>query len=174
MAFTPDGRLLLASQICQLRIYKNGALKKTPAIDLGPRICTNIERGLVGVGVDPGFADNQHIYLYHIYDRGNQACGTDPAVLEDQPVNRLSRFVLGNDDLIDPASEFVLLDNIPSVSGNHYAGELQARTGVRATDRLSSPRRSRWFDGVSRQHAVPDAGPVCPLMSVSRLVPALC
>ena len=37
----------------------------------------------------------------------------------------MSRFVLGDDDLIDPRSETVLIDNIPSPSGNHNAGDLQ-------------------------------------------------
>jgi hypothetical protein len=34
LAFTPDGRMLIATQPGQLRIYANGALLATPALDL--------------------------------------------------------------------------------------------------------------------------------------------
>src|SRR4051794_3224331 len=51
IAFTPDGRLLIATQPGQLRVYQGGALVATPAIDLATArsICTNTERGLLGV-----------------------------------------------------------------------------------------------------------------------------
>jgi glucose/arabinose dehydrogenase/PKD repeat protein len=123
MAFTPDGRLLLASQTGQLRVYQNG-LRPTPALDLSSRLCSNIERGLLGVAVDPGFADQPYVYVYYTYNKNN-ACGTyagDPAT---QPVNRVSRFLMGPNDVIDPASEKVLIDNIPTPSGAHNGGDLQ-------------------------------------------------
>ena len=40
------------------------------------------------------------------------------------PVNRVARFTLRDDNVIDPASEAVLLDNIPSPGGGHNAGDL--------------------------------------------------
>ncbi len=124
LAFTPDGRLLLSFQTGEIKLYENGAMRSAPAIDLRSKLCTDVERGLVGVAVDPGFTDNHYVYLYYTYDRGTDSCGTNQADPASQPVNRLSRFVLGNDSLIDPASETVLLDNIPSVSGNHNAGDI--------------------------------------------------
>ena len=124
MAFTPDGRLLLSIQTGELKVYENGVLRSQPAIDLAPRLCTDIERGLLGVAVDPAFVDNSYVYLYYTYDKGTDSCGTDQADPASQPVNRLARFVLGNNSTIDPASETVLLDNIPSVSGNHNAGDV--------------------------------------------------
>ena len=39
-------------------------------------------------------------------------------------MNRVSRFVLPDTDVIDPATETVLIDNIPSPDGIHNAGDL--------------------------------------------------
>src|SRR5690242_13533090 len=65
LAFTPDGRLLLTQQTGELRVYQGGALVPTPALDLnvGNRICSDVERGLLGVAVDPNFSSNHYIYL---------------------------------------------------------------------------------------------------------------
>src|SRR5439155_12768594 len=51
----------------------------------------------------------------------DSATGAGP----DSPVNRVSRFILGDGDVVDPASETVLIDNIPSPGGYHNAGDLQ-------------------------------------------------
>src|SRR5689334_21362431 len=58
LAFTPDGRLLIATQTGQLRVYQNGALLPAAALDLRtPNLaCVNHERGLLGLAVDPNFA----------------------------------------------------------------------------------------------------------------------
>src|SRR5678809_743099 len=50
LAFTPDGRLLITTQPGQLRVYQNGALIATPALNLASPnnlICSNSERGLL-------------------------------------------------------------------------------------------------------------------------------
>ena len=67
LAFTPDGRMLITTQPGQLRVYEDGALVSTPALDLASSddICTTSERGLLGVAVDPNFAANGYIYLYY-------------------------------------------------------------------------------------------------------------
>lgn len=123
LAFTPDGRMLVTARGGQLRIVQNGALLPEPALDIGGRICTNAERGLLGVAVDPEFATNQFVYLYYTA----KTTGECPEFKPDSagnPVNRLSRFTLiGN--VIDPASATTLIDNIPSPSGVHNAGDLQ-------------------------------------------------
>ncbi len=125
IAFTPDGRLLIAGQGGQIRVYKNGMLLAAPALNLGNKVCRNIERGLVGLAVDPGFASNHFIYAYYTFnkfnnpDPSNCPTGSDPAA----PVNRLSRFTLGDNDSINPASELVLVDNIAS-RGYHNSGDL--------------------------------------------------
>ena len=124
LAFTPDGRLLITIKTGAVLVYENGALRSSPALDLAPRICADVERGVLGVAVDPGFGDSHHVYLFYTYDKGTDSCGTDRNVPAATPVNRISRFVLSDDDTIDPASEDVLVDNIPSPSGFHNGGDL--------------------------------------------------
>src|SRR5438105_15963118 len=57
IAFTPDGRMLVTTQTGTLRVYASSALVATPAITFpGTALCTNSERGLLGIAVDPSFA----------------------------------------------------------------------------------------------------------------------
>ena len=64
-----------------------------------------MERGLLGLTFDPDFPAQPYVYVY--YTRAAPV------------LNRLSRFTVSeaNPDVADPASETVLLDNIPS---SHY------------------------------------------------------
>ncbi len=110
LAFTPEGRMLITAQPGRLWVYQNGVLSPIPALDLTGRICTNSERGLLGVAVDPGFAITPYVYLYYT------ALNAGPCV------NRVSRFVLSDDNVI--GDELVLVDNMPSPNGNHNAGDL--------------------------------------------------
>ncbi|MGH9160619.1 MAG: PQQ-dependent sugar dehydrogenase, partial [Vicinamibacteraceae bacterium] len=121
LAFTPDGRMLIATQAGQLLVKAGDALLPTPAIDLAPRMCSNVERGLLGVAVDPAFAENHYVYLYYTFNKHDTCETNTPRV----PVNRVSRLVLGDDNLIDAGTERILLDNIPSTGGNHNAGDLR-------------------------------------------------
>jgi glucose/arabinose dehydrogenase len=120
LAFTPDGRLLITTQGGSLRIVKYGSLLPTPALNLSAVLCSNSERGLLGIAVDPAFASNRFIYTYYTFRKH----GTCPNNTSSSPVNRVSRFTLGNNDIVDPATELVLIDNIHSPAGNHNAGDL--------------------------------------------------
>jgi glucose/arabinose dehydrogenase len=114
LAFTPDGRLLITTQGGTLRVYQGGALLPTPALTFSAsQICTNSERGLLGVAVDPAFPCNNYIYLFYTAELAGGAC-----------VNRVSRYTLPASNVIAPASELVLIDNMPSPAGNHNAGDL--------------------------------------------------
>ena len=113
VAFTPDGRILVTTQPGRLRVVAGGSLLPTPALDLSARACTTSERGLLGVAVDPAFASNRSIYLFYTANAGAQC------------VNRVSRFTLGNDNVVSPGSEVVLLDGMPSPAGNHNGGDVQ-------------------------------------------------
>ena len=127
-AFTPDGRILVTSQGGVLRVYRDGTPLSDPALDLTGRICTNDERGLLGVAVDPSFATNHYIYLYYTAQEKAGDCaenGSTTPAGPDFPVNRVSRFTLGDDSIVDTASEAVLIDKIPSPHGNHNGGDLQ-------------------------------------------------
>jgi glucose/arabinose dehydrogenase len=123
LAFTPNRRLLITSQTGILRVYKNGSL--TTALNLTARTCSNSERGLLGVAVDPSFATNRFIYVYYTFKKFG-ACPTNSST---DPVNRVSRFTLPDSNIIDPATEKVLINNIPSPNGNHNGGDLHFGPG---------------------------------------------
>jgi glucose/arabinose dehydrogenase len=121
LAFTPDGRLLIASQVGRLYVYQNGSLVSQPALDMP--VCTNSERGLLGVAVDPSFASNGFVYVFYTFNKfGGSFCEVSGS---NTPVNRVSRFTLTAANQINRASEVVLIDNMPSYAGNHNAGDVQ-------------------------------------------------
>ena len=120
IAFTPDGRLLIASQTGQLRVLQDNNLISPPALDLSLRLCTNLERGLLGIAVDPVFASNGFIYLFYTFNK----FGSCPTQVANVPVHRVSRFTLDSNNVVNPASELILIDNIPSMGAYHNAGDL--------------------------------------------------
>ncbi|MEA2272778.1 MAG: hypothetical protein QOI98_1486 [Solirubrobacteraceae bacterium] len=119
IAFTPDNRRLITSQGGTLRVRQNGLLKT--ALDLSAVTCSDSERGLLGVAVDPNFQTNNFIYLYYTFKKS----GTCPYNTTASPVNRVARFTLPATNVIDIASQLVLVDNIPSPNGNHNGGGLE-------------------------------------------------
>jgi glucose/arabinose dehydrogenase len=117
MAFTPDGRLLVTTQPGALRVVANGVLQGTPALQFAvANICTNSERGLLGVAVDPNFGFNGYVYLFYTANKSGNC------------VNRVSRFTLPTSNVVNPLTEVVLLDDMPSPAGNHNGGDLQMGT----------------------------------------------
>ncbi len=108
----PDGRIVVLQQGGQVRLLVNGVLLPAVALDLA--VCSGSEQGLLGFVSDPQFAVNHLVYLYY----------TDPkASAPGGCVNRVSRFSMVA-NVIDPASEVVLIDGISSASGNHNGGDL--------------------------------------------------
>ena len=150
IAFTPDGRMLIASQNGPLRVFKGSALPLVTALsfDTGtntanPKICVGSEMGVLGVAADPAFKVNKFVYVFYTARNGsncaapNYTAANPPDTLVDgsysalnRRVNRVSRFVLGttgvgaNADVIDPATEVVLVDRMPARGGNHDGGDV--------------------------------------------------
>ena len=124
IAFVPGGRILIARFPGVVRMFKNGSLDPvaTPALNISAKTCSDGERGLMSVAVDPQFSSNHYIYLYYTFKNNGSTC---PTGSNTSPVNRVSRFVLGDNDLIDPASEVVLIDNIPAPEQYHIGADLQ-------------------------------------------------
>jgi glucose/arabinose dehydrogenase len=123
LAFTPDGRMLVTTKIGQLRVYERGTPGTTRALDISGKTCSNSERGLLGVAVDPNFANNHYVYLYYTYKK-HGVCPDHKPANPKNPVNRVSRFVMAG-NTVDSTSEKVLINNIPSPNGNHNAGDLK-------------------------------------------------
>lgn len=122
MAFTPNKRLLIGTKNGQVRLYKDGASGTSQALDISKKVCSNSERGLLGIAVDPNFASNQYVYVYYTYNK-YKVCPHHKPARKDNPVNRVSRFKMNGDNLVR-SSEKVLITNIPSPNGNHNAGDL--------------------------------------------------
>jgi glucose/arabinose dehydrogenase/PKD repeat protein len=123
MAFVPGGRsILVTTQPGQVRLYDPAIGNQPIVLDLSSKLCSNSERGLLGIALDPGFTNpaTRYVYLYYTF-RKFGVCDTNTA---NAPVNRVSRFTASPDLAINPASEVVLVDNIPSVAGNHNGGDL--------------------------------------------------
>ena len=119
LAATPDGRLLITSQEGRLYVLKNGQLTLARTLQ---GICADAERGLLGVAVDPQFAQNRYVYLF--YTARLSAADSCPKNSPRSPVNRVVRFTLPDTNIIPNRAPFVLIDNIPSPNANHNGGDL--------------------------------------------------
>ena len=130
--FTPDGRILIAERgsasssdinVASIRVFKNGALLPDRAVTLD--VCGDGERGLLGLALDPNFSSNGYLYVYYTRQaESGQNCAYETySQNQPGPRNRISRLTMVG-DTIDPASEVVLIDNMPSDSGIHNAGDL--------------------------------------------------
>ncbi len=112
LAVAPDGRAFVAEQTGGLRVVRDGTLLPTPFATL--TVDGSGERGLIGVTLDPDFAANGFVYLYHTVP----ASGGTPAF------NRVSRFTAAGDVAV-AGSERVLLDLDPLAATNHNGGAMQ-------------------------------------------------
>ncbi|HEY4432472.1 MAG TPA: PQQ-dependent sugar dehydrogenase [Paenibacillus sp.] len=68
--FAPDGRIFFTERNSgRVRVVVNGNLKSTPVITLGSPFyyMPKSEGGLLGLALDPNFATNHYIYIYHSY-----------------------------------------------------------------------------------------------------------
>jgi glucose/arabinose dehydrogenase/PKD repeat protein len=119
LAMLPDGRLLISTQGGRLYMHKNGALLPDPVLNLTAPVrlvCSQFERGIESVAVDPNFAQNGYIYLYYTY------AGSDATCTSSSPeINRVVRYTMNGDT---PESPQVILNNIDSPAGNHNGGSL--------------------------------------------------
>ncbi|UED83264.1 ThuA domain-containing protein [Streptomyces profundus] len=99
-----DGRVFYAQRGGELKIFDPATNSSVTAGVLD--VYTGGEDGLVGLALDPDFADNGWVYLYHA-----------PADAEED-VNRLSRFTVEGNTL-DPASEQTVLE-VPAYRDRTY------------------------------------------------------
>ena len=108
----PGDRIVALEQGGRVRVGHPGR-PFTTALTIA-NICSGGERGLLGLAPDPAFLGNGYVYVYYTRDAAGAPGGC---------VNRVSRFQMSG-DVINPASEAVLLDNISAVNTNHNGGDL--------------------------------------------------
>ncbi|MEO3746440.1 ThuA domain-containing protein [Plantactinospora sp. B5E13] len=95
LAVAPDGRVLYVQRAGQLKIFKPSTNTTVTAGTLS--VYTGGEDGLTGLALDPNFASNGYVYLYH----SPASSATD--------VNRVSRFTLTGDTL-NMSSQVTIID----------------------------------------------------------------
>lgn len=93
LSVSPDGRVVFVERGGAIKVWEEG---KGTTLAGTLNVTTGLEDGLLGVAVDPAFAENGWIYVYY-------------APVGNRPVNRLSRLTLSG-GTIDPASEVVMLE----------------------------------------------------------------
>lgn len=108
MAFTPDNRIFVAEQGGNLRVVKYGRLLAAPFISLS--VDSTGERGLLGVAVDPAFASNKYVYVYH-------------TVPGSPPHNRITRFTAAGDRAATGRHAILDLNPLSSAT-NHNGGAI--------------------------------------------------
>lgn len=122
MAMAPDGRFFVAQRgttntggtaTARIRVVKNGTLLATPfasvTVDNSRFDCCN-ERGLVGITLDPAFAQNGYVYVFY-------------TVPGSPPHNRVSRFTAAG-DVAQSGSEKNLLELDSLTAPNHNGGAM--------------------------------------------------
>ncbi len=122
VAWTPDGRMLIAQKGGQLKVAAPGAGTATQILDISSRVNHAADRGLLGLAVDAnyggGAGQNRYIYLLFTYD-------VNPLVADDgntRTVSRLERFTLS-------ASNQVAFDKV--LLGSYVSGACpQARNDL--------------------------------------------
>ncbi|HYR94741.1 MAG TPA: PQQ-dependent sugar dehydrogenase [Methylomirabilota bacterium] len=110
----PDGRLFVTERAGRVRVVTfdgtTAALRPEPWTTVQARANPNAERGLLGIALDPNFAQNGFVYLYYSY-RGP---GTST-------LNRLVRMRDANGVGVE---ETILVDGIPG-SDQHDGGRIK-------------------------------------------------
>lgn len=68
IAFSRDGRLFIALKSGVVRVFRDGALRTTPFVDLSAQVGDHHDRGLLGITLDPDFPTRPYVYLLFTHD----------------------------------------------------------------------------------------------------------
>ena len=103
VAFAPDGRIFIAEKQGTIRIWKNGALRPAPVINLVDEAHNAGDKGLISITLHPFFTESNWLYMLYAVDPvyGQPDEGDFAPVL-----HRLVRYTM-NGDVVDPGSRFV-------------------------------------------------------------------
>jgi len=126
LAFLPDGRYLVAEKRGRVYLVANGAKASTPVWSQESKVLNNGDRGLLGITVDPDYANNRYVYLMYTVDPDSN--GTDD---NDDAYGRLVRYTMNAATTsLDEASRIVLFgrnwrEGATSGSTSHTIGSLR-------------------------------------------------
>lgn len=109
LVFLPDSSILFTERPGRVRmISADGKLATEPIYTVGD-VKAQGEGGLLGITVDPEFAQNRYVYIYYTYSGG------------DNTLNRVARFKFDGKSFGDMK---VIVDSIPGAS-NHNGGRVK-------------------------------------------------
>lgn len=114
LAFSPDGRLFF-NEVSEgrVRVIENGQLLPQPWFST--QVAQGPELGLLGLALDPDFAQNRYVYLYY----------SEPDPDRRNNVPRRNRVVRLTDHDGTGADMHVVLDGLPvSRTGRHAGGRI--------------------------------------------------
>jgi glucose/arabinose dehydrogenase len=125
IAWTDKDRMLVNERTGKIRIIQNGKLQDSPLLE-AKEVSIGSEEGLMGLAVDPNYADNKFIYISYAYGKGD---------------NLSIKVVRYKDNGNYVSDELILIDKLPGAK-NHAGcrlrfgpdGKLYITTGD-ATDR---------------------------------------
>lgn len=112
MAIAPDGRVFIAQQGGDLRVVKNDVLLPAPFLT-APTVADD-EEGLLAVAFDPGFANNQFVYVTY-------------TVTTPTRHNRIVRYTASGDVAL-PNSAVTIFDLDDNVAHYHIGGAIHFGT----------------------------------------------
>lgn len=98
IVWTSPQRMLVSERDGTIRVVENGTLISQPLHSFS-NISRRSEEGLMGLAVDPDYADNQYLYACYAYNSGHGIA------------DRVVRF---KDQLASISQEEILIDNIPA------------------------------------------------------------
>jgi len=104
-----SGRLFIVERVGRIRIVKNRSLLPAPFLDIGGKISTAGEQGLLGVAFPPGYTAKGYFYVSYTDKAGATVVAR--------------YFTTADPDVADPGSEQILL-TAPHPTANHYAGHI--------------------------------------------------
>lgn len=95
---SPDGRVFFTERSGKFYVYDPSARKTRLVHDFPVKAVEKYLNGLIGVTLDPNFAQNNWIYFFYSSNKG------------EEYMQKISRFKISRDNVLDVASEQVIIE----------------------------------------------------------------
>ncbi len=113
LAVAPDGRVFFVERAGKFYVYEPAARRTRLVHDFPVKAVEKYLNGLLGMTIDPDFAQNHFLYFFYTVEENKQL------------KQRISRFVVGDDSNLDVASEKVIISfPIDAEVSAHTGGSL--------------------------------------------------
>jgi glucose/arabinose dehydrogenase len=127
IAVAPDGRIFVAEKRGRIYVVLANVRLPTPFLEIESEVLNSGDRGLLGIALDPAFAENQRVYISYTVDPNGNGIDDDAEAFA-----RLTRYTASaaNQNIADPASRTVLVGESwstgpASLSNSHTIGCLR-------------------------------------------------